>query len=317
MISLSVVIPSHHRLDLLRACLASVCRHAPTGTEIIVVDDGSPHSAVSKAAAAFDNVRHVRLPRRQGFCIAANAGIGVAKGEIVELLNDDTEVTAGWAEAALAVFEDSSVAAVAPLVLYPAVADNFPPLIDSAGDRYYLGGIAGKRGHGERLGPRYLRPGRVFGASASSAFYRRESLRRVGTFPESFGAYFEDVDLAFRLNRAGYRAVFAPAARVFHHGSASHGPPRRHLLQQQSRNEERVFWRNLPAAALKEALPHHVAVLAAKTWRRWREGALAPFLLGRLQLLGEVPALMRQRRRLATLGPGLDFETWGVERRFW
>ena len=73
-------------------------------------------AALAGSRPAFPACRSLRLPRRQGFCTAANTGIRASHGEIVELLNDDTEVTAGWAEAALAVFADPSVAAVAPLV---------------------------------------------------------------------------------------------------------------------------------------------------------------------------------------------------------
>src|SRR5262249_32673802 len=115
--SLSVVIPSRARPDLLRCCLASVTEFAAAETEIIVGDDASPGEKVSRAAADFTGVRTVRLPRRRGFCAAVNAGIRTARGAVVELLNDDTEVTAGWADAALRVFDDPRVAAVAPLVL--------------------------------------------------------------------------------------------------------------------------------------------------------------------------------------------------------
>ena len=106
---------------------------------------------------------------------------------------------------------------------------------------------------------------------------------QVGAFPENFGAYFEDVDLAFRLNRAGWQVRYEPASRVFHRGGSSYGRAQRRLLEQQSRNEERVFWRNLPGPALRRALPRHLGVLAAKAWRRWHEGGLAPFLCGRLR----------------------------------
>jgi GT2 family glycosyltransferase len=315
--SFSVVIPSHNRPDLLRACLASVTRHAPTATEIVVVDDGSPQQEVSRVAAGFAGIRVVRLASRQGFCAAANAGIAAAGGDIVELLNDDTEVTAGWAEAALAPFADASIGAVAPLVLCRSGQGAEAPLVDSAGDRYYLGGVAGKRGHRQRLAPDLLRPCRVFGASASSAFYRRESLLQVGGFPSGFGAYFEDVDLAFRLHWAGYQVVFEPGARVLHHVSASYGRPQRRLLEWQSRNEERVFWRNLPAQTLARALPQHLAVLAAKAWRRWDAGELRPFLCGRLRLLGEIPELLRHRRWLRQLGNPADIRRWEVESRYW
>ncbi len=276
------------------------------------MDDGSPGGAVTEVARTF-GAQSVRLPRRRGFCVAANTGIAAAGGAVIELLNDDTQVTQGWAESALACFDDPAVGAVAPLVLYWPGGER----VDSAGDRYYLGGVAAKRGHGERLSEAHLSRQAVFGASASSAFYRREALQRVGAFPESFGAYFEDVDLAFRLQRAGYRAVCEPGSRVLHRVSASYGRPRRRLLEQQSCNEERVFWRNLPGRALARALPRHLAVLAGKAWRRWREGTLTPFLCGRLRLLGEILSLVRHRRRLRTLGLGDDMGGWHIEDCYW
>ena len=165
---------------------------------------------------------------------------------VVELLNDDTEVEAGWAEAALKWFDDPVVAAVAPLVLRRSQSER--PTIDSAGDRYYLGGVAAERGVDRALGSDYLQARPVFGASASSAFYRRDAVLAVGGFPEHFAAYFEDVDLSFRLHRAGGRIVYEPAARVWHRVSASYGRPSGALLEQQARNEERVFWQTCPAA---------------------------------------------------------------------
>jgi GT2 family glycosyltransferase len=338
--SLTIVIPSHNRSDLLRLCLTGVQRYAPADTEVLVIDDGSPNRAVSQVAAAFAKVRVLRWQRRRGFCAAVNAGIRAARHPIVELLNDDTEVTAGWAEAALAPFADARIAAVAPLVLRgspPSPPTPLPsgergergtplpsgergeqvPRIDSAGDRYFLGGIAGKRGHGQPFHLRYLQGGEVFGASASSAFYRRETLLKVGAFPEEFGAYFEDVDVAFRLHWAGYRLVYEPASRLWHRVSASHGRPNRRLLEQQSCNEERVFWRNLPRRELLRALPWHAAVLAAKAHRRWQAGELMPFVFGRLRALGEMASIVRHRRRLCRSSDPADAMAWGVEARFW
>lgn len=314
--SLSIVIPSQSRADLLRLCLESLKRYAPPTTEIIVVDDGSADNRVSITASDFSNVATIRLPRRRGFCVAANRGIRAARAPIVELLNDDTEVTADWATAALSCFDNPRIGSVAPLVLC-GPANGQPPRIDSAGDRYYIGGVAGKRGHGEPLQAVYLHPAPVFGASGSSAFYRRDVLLRLGGFPETFGAYFEDVDLAFRIHRAGYDVVFQPASRVWHRVSSSYGRPRRRLLEQQSLNEERVFWRNLPLSILSTILSKHLAVLAAKAWKRWCDGGLVPFLCGRLRLLGEIGELRRHRQWLQTLGPESDWDAWMVERQFW
>ena len=307
--SLSVVIPSHSRPDLLRLCLASVARFAPPNTEVIVVDDGSRGACVSRAAEEFAGVKVLRRPKAGGFCAAANAGIAAATAPVVELLNDDAEVTEGWADAALAWFADSRVAAVAPLVLQndPARrARGLPPLIDTAGDEYDYGGFAVKRGHGcvlasggrkpphgferergeEKKQGAYAprSPQYVWGASACAAFYRREALLAAGGFPEHFGAYFEDVDLSFRLRRLGFEIVYDPAAVVWHRVSGSYGRvPSRRTLERQSCNEERVFWRNVRGRRLVKCLPRHAAVLAGKALRRWQEGTLLPWLLGRLR----------------------------------
>jgi GT2 family glycosyltransferase len=305
---LSIVIPTHQRADLLELCLASVARFAPAGTEVVVVDDASPGGRAGTAARRFPGVRVIRRQKRGGFAPAANAGIRASTGSVIQLLNDDAEVTKDWAAAALGWFKDPAIGAVAPLVL--AWPDG--RLIDSAGDSYYLGGVAAKRGHGASVGPAFARPCPVFGASASAGFYLRTALERVGLFPESFGSYFEDVDLAFRLQRAGYRVMYEPAARVLHRIGASHGAVRRRLLEQQSRNEERVFWRNIPPAALWSALPKHLAVLAGKAWRRWHEGTLLPWAMGRLRLVSEFKELRKHRRELPNLGEDDDPAAWGV-----
>ena len=311
---LSIVIPSQHRADLLARCLLSIQCHAPANTEVMVVDDGSPAGIISRVANSFPGVASIRLPHRQGFCIAVNAGLRAVEGSIVELLNDDTQVTATWTEAPLRCFQDPGVAAVAPLVLLGSPHDGVPT-IDSAGDRYFIGGVAAKRGHGEVLNARYLQPTSVFGVSACAAFYRRTALEQVGGFPDSFGAYFEDVDLSFQLRQAGHRLLYEPASRVWHQGAASHGRGSRRLVEQQSRNEERVFWRNLPNSVLAQAVPWHAAVLMAKAWRRWREETFLPFVFGRLRVLTEFFPLMRHRQSLASCHS--PFGSWGVERQYW
>src|SRR5262249_59019671 len=129
--------------------------------------------------------------------------------------------------------------------------------------------VAGKRGHGEVAAGDYLLPGPVFGASGSGSFFNRDAFLAVGGLPEEFGAYFDDVDLSFRLHRAGFVVYFEPESRIYHRVSSSYGRRCGKLLRLQSRNEELVFWRNLPASELAGALPAHLAVLAGKALRRW------------------------------------------------
>ena len=279
-VPLSIVIPSHCRVELLRLCLESVVQHAPLGTEILVVDDGSPNAVISLAALDYPKVRVIRHSRSKGFCAAANAGIRAARGDVIELLNDDTQVAPGWADAALECFSDPLIGAVAPLVIQ-GTPDDSRRIIDSAGDGYDPGGFAFKRGRGQPIGPEYQQPAFVDAASGSSAFLRRSALLRTGLLPESFGAYFEDVDLSLRLNAAGYRIRYEPASIVWHQVGASFGKPGRRLVERQSCNEERLFWRNRAAGWKK--IVRHMFVLGGKLCRRMREGMLIPFAMGRLR----------------------------------
>jgi GT2 family glycosyltransferase len=182
--------------------------------------------------------------------------------------------------------------------------------IDSAGDCYYLGGVARKRGCGQQVAAEFLQPGYIFGASGCGAFYRRDAVLAAGAFPEEFGAYFDDIDLSFRLRSAGYQIWYEPRCRILHHGSASYGTPCRELLVQQSCNEERVFWRNVPPDRLARAIPKHLAVLAAKAFRRWRQGELASFLRGRWHALLEARTIRAHRRQLRRLA--CDQPDWHI-----
>jgi GT2 family glycosyltransferase len=299
--SLSIVIPTYNGRHLLAICLPSVFLHLPEklDAEVIVSDDGSTDGTCEWLREAYPQVRVVRQERNAGFVAAANAGIHAARGTIVQLLNNDTEVTAGWIEAALPLFEDATVGSVAPLVLVRSQRHR----VDSAGDGYSLFGWPSKIGHGQDASRwEGRRAADVFGASGSSAFYRAEALRKVGAYDPAFGSYYEDVDLAFRLRWGGYRCVFAPQSRILHEVSASYRHDRPDLQRRMSRNAEILFWTNLPTRVLALAIvPHLAFVLAQAGWRLLR-GRLRPFAAGKLDALRAVKTLRSgraQRRKLS------------------
>lgn len=273
--TLSIVIPSFNQFLLLEKCLESVVQHMPAGTQILVVDDGSRGAKVTQIAQTYSNITVLRHQTPQGFCKAANLGIRQATGDVVEMLNDDTQVAAGWATQALKCFDNPEIVAVAPLV-WQGRPEQGRRVIDSAGDEYDVGGFAQKRGHGLTMVPK---AGPVWGVSATAGFYRRSTLLQTGLFEERFGAYFEDVDLSFRLRKHGYIA-FEPTSEVWHVGHRSYGrKPARRTLERQSCNEERVFWRHVGW----RRFPRHTMVLAGKALKRWEEGNLLPWSFGRLR----------------------------------
>jgi GT2 family glycosyltransferase len=314
-IDISIVIPSTSRPELLQKCLEALARTRPPGCEVIVIDDGSRDAVVSQVALQMGAIVH-RFNRRGGFVRAANAGLKLARHEIVEFLNDDTEVTPGWWKAASALFGDPGVAGVAPLVLQSTSQGESTVRIDSAGDDYYVCGVARKRHHGKSITTVESQPCEVFGVSGCAAFYRRSALLEVGGFPEAFGAYFEDVDLAFRLHRAGYRLLFEPSSRVWHQGGSSYGMARGSLAVQMSRNEELVFWRNLPRGDLCRALPRHLIVLVAKMLRRVGEGNFISCVWGRLGALRLLGNIVGHRRLLAQGNPARDMSGWLVQEAY-
>ncbi len=239
----------------------------PRQTEVVVVDDASTDGTFNWVATHYPRVRLVHRPRNGGFCAAANAGLNAARGHFIQLLNNDTEVTAGWLEAGLAPFADPTVGSVAPLVLLR----SDPARVDSAGDSYTLGGWPSKRGHGEPASLWIDRPREdVFAASGSSAFYRAGAIRQVGGFDPLLGSYYEDVDLGFRLRWAGYRSVFESRCRILHEISATYDHAHPALQRRIARNAELVFWSNLPAPARRRCdsslgTPGHSGRLAAGT----------------------------------------------------
>jgi hypothetical protein len=291
--SLSIVIPTWNGWPLLERCLATVTAHRPAGTEIIVVDDGSTDGTAARLPAAFPDVTLVRLRRNRGFCGAANAGLRAAAGDVIELLNNDTEVTSGWCERPLALLAaDPTLGSVAPQVRRLPERGR----LDSAGDHYSPIGIARKRGEGQPVGEGFEESAEVFGASASSAFYRRTALERTGGFPEHFNAYLDDVDLACRLRLAGFGCRYEPGSVVYHWVSRTHSVKGRRVQAQVARNSERVFWTNTRPRDLALYLLPHLAYVVMQLGYRSVRGDFGPWFAGKVSILAELPELWRQRQ---------------------
>jgi GT2 family glycosyltransferase len=281
---LSIIIPSYNGKHLLQTCLDSVERCAPPGfrIEVIVVDDASTDGTAEWLANTHPWVRLVGVTENGGFCRAANAGIAAASAPIIQLLNNDTEVTPGWAEAGLNAFTNSRVGSVAPLVLL----HHDPETVDSAGDGYHVFGLPYKRGRGQKAALWRLRPaGTVFGASGSSAFYRAELLKRVGGFDPLFGSYYEDIDLAFRLRQLDYLCVYLPNCIILHQVSASYDHANPQLQRRMARNAELIFWRRLPLRWRIPALLPHLGFIAAQFVHRVVRRRGRAFLRGKLDAL--------------------------------
>lgn len=290
----SVIIPNWNGLRYLRPCLDSLARQTYRDAEVIVVDNASRDESVAVTRRDYPWVRVLALAENRGYAGGCNAGMAEAQGEILVLLNNDTEAEPGWLEALVAALDAHPEVGLAAsrIMLY-----DRRDTLHSAGDLYRLDGTADSRGVWQPYGPPYDEPAYVFGACGGAMAVRRCVIEQVGPFDESLFMYCEDIDLNWRAQRAGWRCVYVPEAVVYHHLSATGGGPLASYYV--GRNTLRVLARHYPASLFRR---HWRAILRAQgriAWdalRSWRGAAARARLRGQLAGLLAVPGELRRRR---------------------
>lgn len=289
---------------------------------MIIVDNASSDGTREWLAAQPD-LRVIRNETNNGFAAACNQGMSASSAPFVALLNDDTRADPQWLEAMLKETENGErrtpnsdpqskienpksppiprprssargtrigdkIGSVASLMVY---ASN-PDMVQSAGICMDRAAIAWDRLAGHPVSDAQ-QPCEIFGASGGACLYRREMLNEIGLFDENFFAYLEDVDLAWRAQRAGWRCVYAPQARVLHETSATSvaGSPFKNRLL--GRNKVWLAAKNAP---LRDwpliAFYDAAAVLYAGIARG--EGS---HLRGRLDAIKKLRAVLQARSR--------------------
>ncbi len=212
---ISVIIINHNGKEHLEACLKSLAAQTlgQDEFEVILVDNGSNDGSVEYLEANFPAVRVLKLTENTGFSKAANEGFRASLGELAVFLNNDTEAQPAWlSELKRAAEEHKNFAFFASKMLF----FDRREIIDSAGDYFSVLGHGVKRGHGQKDTGQFDREEEVFGACGGAAMCSRQAFLDAGGFDEKFFAYCEDVDLNFRLRRAGHKCLFVPAAVVYH-----------------------------------------------------------------------------------------------------
>ena len=294
----SVIIPNWNGLDLLRPCLDSLRRQTCRDHEVIVVDNASSDRSVAVVRSEYPEVRVVALDANLGFSGGCNAGIRAAQGDVLVMLNNDTETAPTWLEALVDALDRHPEAgsAASRIMLYDR-RDH----LHSAGDLYRVDGTADSRGvwqpyDGIIEGDEETH---VFGACGGAAAYRRRMLDQVGHFEEAFFMYCEDVDLNWRAQLAGWKCVYVPDAVVYHHLSATGGGALASYYV--GRNLLWVLARDLPWPLLREHLGDIVSAQWAVTreaLRAWRGAAARARLRGQLAGLLTCWRWLAARRRI-------------------
>lgn len=295
---LSIIILSWNGGQYLDDCLGALAAQTFRDFETILVDNGSSDGSAAYVREQFSWVRLVELPENVGFAEGNNRGFLIAGGEFIVTLNNDTKVVPSFlAELVKAAEAGPRIGMVAAKML------NFHQTgrIDSVGVKATTAGMGSNIGVGENDEGQYDLPAEVFGPCAGAALYRRSMLAETGFFDPNFFAYYEDLDLAWRGRLAGWKAVTAPAAVVYHVHSATGGRMSPFTVYHVHRNKWYVLLKNWPLSLLMRRLPGILAADLASLVLAALKGRIGPALRARLQVLRDLPVLLAKRREIARL----------------
>ena len=220
-LSAAVVIVNWNGREYLRTCLDSLRRQTHPQFQVIVVDNASTDGSLEMLAAAYPEVQVEALDENMGFVMGSNIGAARAGDvDVLVMLNNDTEAESDWLRnlcAALEAHPDAGAAASKMLLF------DHRNVLHSAGDIMAPGYFPQNRGVWEVDEGQYDEDIWVFGPCGGAAAYRREVWEALEGFDPRLFMYLEDVDLAWRMQKAGWKTVFAPEAQVYHHLSATGG----------------------------------------------------------------------------------------------
>lgn len=218
----SAVVVSYNVRDLLLQCIASL--RADGIRHIVVVDNASKDGSADAARLAGPDVEVVALDTNVGFGAGVNVGVARTHTPYVAILNPDLEVEPGATKALLDVLgREPDIAIAAPRIvtpdgkLYPS-ARTFPDMVDAAGHAF-LHFVWRSNPFSRRYKMAdwdHDSAADVDWVAGTHFVVRRTAWDAVGGFDEAFFMYLEDVDLCWRLQRAGWRTRYEPAAQVVH-----------------------------------------------------------------------------------------------------
>jgi O-antigen biosynthesis protein len=213
----SVLMVTYGARAWVERALEALSAHTPGGFELIIVDNGSTDGTREFLHNALEGVRVHTARRNLGFGTGNNFAALHARGEFLCFLNSDAVVPEHWLDPLLARFDDARVGAVVPLyVSTDGTLQEAGSVVEPDGRVVALG----VRQDPELPSWRFRRT--VTYGSAACMLMRRRVFDALGGFDPAYGlAYYEDVDLAFRMATIGLRVVVEPAVRVVHAQGAS------------------------------------------------------------------------------------------------
>lgn len=224
---LSVIIVNYNVKHFLEQCLFSVQKAlAGISSEIIVIDNNSADGSIEYLAPKFLQVRFVANKENTGFARACNQGFALSSGQYVLFLNPDTIVPEDCFRKCIAFFDEHKDAGAAGVKMLDGSGRflkeskrSFPSPLTSL---FKLTGLAMLFPRSAVFARYHLghldenKTSEVDVLAGAFMMIRRHVLDKTGGFDETFFMYGEDVDLSYRIQKAGYKNYYFPGTSIIH-----------------------------------------------------------------------------------------------------
>ncbi|NOT77093.1 MAG: glycosyltransferase family 2 protein [Cyclobacteriaceae bacterium] len=263
MTSTAVVILNYNGSELLRKFLPSVIEHS-VGARIVVADNGSTDASIEVLKKEFPMVDLISIGSNLGYCGGYNFALKNIKEEYSVLLNSDVAVTSGWLTPLVKQLDEHpQSAAVQPKILSYQEQKSFEyagaggGYIDSFGYPFCRGRLfyAIEEDKGQ-----YNNPQEIFWASGACLMVKTRLFHEVGGFDQDFFAHMEEIDLCWRLQRAGYIIFYDGSSTIYHLGGGTLSVSNPFKTYLNFKNGLSLIYKNLPAGELAIKFPIRIVL---------------------------------------------------------
>ena len=269
--------------------------------DIILVDNFSSDDSVEKlekfASLHPGSIHFIKNSVNSGFAGGNNFGISYALERdygYIGSLNPDAKADKKWVENLVAEISDKEKVGIVTGLLEKADKSS----IDSTGEQYSIWGVPSPRLRGQPIDQAPTKAEYIFGSTGGGFIARAELFREIGMFDEKFFMYFEDVDLCFRAQLAGYKVRYTPEAIAYHKISASTNKVPGLATTQTFKNLPVLFLKNVPLQLWLHILPRFTLTYILFIGHAVVQGRGVAAIKGWFGSLHLLPHAIRERRRI-------------------
>ncbi len=303
----AVVILNYNTRSQLEHYLPSVVAYSGNA-RIVVADNGSPDDSIAFVRQQYPQIEVIDLGQNWGFAEGYNRALQQVQAAYYVILNSDVEVTPNWTRPILeAMRQDATIGIAQPKILADRHRTRFEHAGAAGGWMDYLG-YPFCRGRifnyvEEDLG-QYDEPQACFWAAGAAYFIRAELYHQLGGFDADYFAHNEEIDLCWRVKRAGYSVWCYPQSTVYHLGGGTLGyeSPRKVFLN--FRNSLFTLIKNERVPKLYWLIPARLVldgVAAAMFFVKGQRAAIKAILQAHFSFYGLFFRYLKKRKEVARL----------------